>query len=86
MLVSENESTRFWATVYNGPKGPNVEDIFFVYVDNTTGFDASTHATFLQAEIQNCIIHELRNFSKHLSYEVLEPFMTDCKAVYTVVG
>lgn len=36
------------------------------------------HATFPQIEIQNCIIHQLRNSSKYVSYK-------DLKAVYAAV-
>ena len=31
-------------------------------------FDAAIHATFPQTEIQNCIIHQLRNSNKYVSY------------------
>ena len=51
-----------------------------------TGFDAAIHATFLQTETQNCIIHQLRNSSKYvLSYKDLKALMADLKAVYAAV-
>lgn len=69
MWVGENESAKFWATVLNGLKNRGVEDILIACTDNLTGFDAAIHATFPQTEIQNCIIHQLRNSSKYVSYE-----------------
>ena len=50
-----------------------------------TGFDAAIHATFPQTEIQNCIIHQLRNSSKYVSYKDLKALMADLKAVYSAV-
>lgn len=50
-----------------------------------TGFDAAIHATFLQTETQNCIIHQLRNSSKYVSYKDLKALMADLKAVYAAV-
>ena len=50
-----------------------------------TGFDAAIHATFPQTEIQNCIIHQLRSFSKYVSYKDLKALMADLKAVYAAV-
>ena len=50
-----------------------------------TGFDAAIHATFPQTEIQNCIIHQLRNSSKYVSYKDLKALMADLKAVYAAV-
>lgn len=62
-----------------------VEDIFIACTDNLVGFDAAIHATFPQTEIQNCIIHQLRNSSKYVSYKDLKALMADLKAVYAAV-
>ena len=85
MWVGENESAKFWATVLNGLKNRGVEDIFIACTDHLTGFDAAIHATFPQTEIQNCIIHQLRNSSKYVSYKDLKALMADLKAVYSAV-
>ena len=85
MWVSENESAKFWATVLNGLKNRGVEDIFIACTDNLTGFDAAIHAVFPKTEIQNCIIHQLRNSSKYVSYKDLKALMADLKAVYAAV-
>ena len=76
---------KFWATVLNSLKNRGVEDIFIACTDNLTGFDAAIHATFPQTEIQNCIIHQLRNSSKYVSYKDLKALMADLKAVYAAV-
>ena len=39
-----------------------------------------------QTEIQNCIIHQLRNSSKYVSYKHPKALMADLKAVYVAVG
>ena len=54
-------------------------------MDNLTGFDAAIHAVFPKTEIQNCIIHQLRNSSKYVSYKDLKALMADLKAVYAAV-
>ncbi len=50
-----------------------------------TGFDAAIHAVFPQTEIQNCIVHQLRNSSKYVTYKDLKALMSDLKAVYAAV-
>lgn len=85
MWVGENESAKFWATVLNGLKNRGVEDIFIACTDNLTGFDAAIHAAFPRTEIQNCIIHQLRNSSKYVSYKDLKALMADLKGVYAAV-
>ena len=85
MWVGENESAKFWATVLNGLRNRGVEDIFIARIDNLTGFDTAIHAVFPETEIQNCMIHQLRNSSKYVSYKDLKALMSDLKAVYAAV-
>ena len=41
--------------------------------------------TFPQTEIQNCILHQLRNSSRYVSYKDLKALMADLKAVYAAI-
>ena len=67
------------------PENRGVEDIFIACTDNLTGFSAAIEAVYPKTEIQNCIIHQLRNSSKYVSYKDLKALMADLKAVYAAV-
>ena len=82
MWVGENESAKFWATVLNGLRNRGVQDIFIACTDNLTGFSTAINAVFPKTDIQNCIIHQLRNSSKYVSYKDIKELMADLKAVY----
>ena len=81
MWVGENESAKFWATVLNGLKNRGVEDIFIACTDNLTGFSSAIEAVFSKTEIQNCIIHQLRNSSKYVSYKDLKALIV-CEIIH----
>ena len=85
MWVGENESAKFWATVLNGLRNRGVEDIFIACTDNLTGFSAAIEAVFPKTEIQNRIIHQIRNSTRYVSYKDLKALMADLKAVYAAV-
>lgn len=85
MWVGENENAKYWATVLNGLKNRGVEDIFIACTDNLTGFSAAIGAVFPKTEIQNCIIHQLRNSSKYVSYKDIKELMADLRSVYAAV-
>ncbi len=85
MWVGENESAKFWASVLNSLRNRGVQDIFIACTDNLTGFTAAIEAVFPKTEIQNCIIHQLRNSSKYVSYKDLKALMADLKMVYAAV-
>lgn len=63
----------------------DIEDIFIACTDNLTSFSAAIEAVYPKTEIQNCIIHQLRNSSKYVSYKDLKALMADLKAVYAAV-
>ena len=85
MWVGENESAKFWASVLNSLKNRGIEDIFIACIDNLSGFSAAIEAVFPKTEIQSCIIHQLRNSSKYVSYKDIKALMADLKAVYAAV-
>ena len=82
MWVGENESAKYWATVLSSLRNRGVNDIFIACTDNLTGFSNAINAVFPQTDIQNCIIHQLRNSSKYVSYKDLKQLMAELKAVY----
>ena len=85
MWVGENESAKYWATVPNSLRNRGIEDIFIACTDNLCGFSTAIEAVFPKTEIQNCIIHQIRNSSKYVSYKDLKALMADLKAVYAAV-
>ena len=85
MWVGENEIAKFWANILNSLRNRGVEDILITCTDNLTGFSQAIEAVFPQTDIQNCIIHQLRNSSKYVSYKDLKALMADLKKVYTAI-
>lgn len=85
MWVGENESAKFWASVLNNMRNRGVEDILIACTDNLTGFSQAIEAVFPKTDIQNCIIHQLRNSSKYVSYKDIKALMAGLKKVYTAV-
>lgn len=82
MYVGQNESAKFWLSILNGLKNRGVEDILIACVDGLTGFPQAIEAVFPQTEIQQCIIHQIRNTTKFVSYKEIKALMADLKRVY----
>lgn len=82
MYVGQNESAKFWLSILNGLKNRGVEDILIACVDGLTGFPQAIEAVFPQTEIQQCIIHQIRNTTKFVSYKEIKALMSDLKRVY----
>ena len=84
--ISENESASFWTTVFNELKNRGVKDILIACHDNLPGFSNALATVFQKTENQLCIIHMIRNSTKHVSYKDLKPVMADLKKIYGAVS
>ena len=85
MWVRENESAKFWLSVMNSLKNRGLEDILIACVDGLTGFTNAIEAVYPKTEIQQCIIHQIRNTTKFVSYKDIKALMADLKKVYAAV-
>jgi len=82
LWVGENESAKFWLSVMNEMRNRGVEDILIACVDGLTGFTEAIGAVYPKTEIQQCIIHQIRNSTRFVSYKDIKALMADLKAVY----
>ena len=82
MWVGENESSKYWLLVLNQLKERGLEDVLIFSTDNLPGFSQAIEAVYPKAEIQKCIIHQIRNSTKYVSYKDIKELMKDLKAVY----
>ncbi len=73
MYVVQNESAKFRLSILNRLKNRGVKDILIACVDKLTGFPQVIEAVFPQTEIQQCIIHQIRNTTKFVSYKKIPP-------------
>ena len=82
MYVGENEGAKFWLSIINGLKNRGVQDILIACVDGLNGFPQTIEAVYPKTEIQQCIIHQIRNTTNYVSYKDLKKLMADLKMVY----
>ena len=85
MWVGENESAKFWLSVMNGLKNRGLQDILIACVDGLTGFPTAIEAVYPKTEIQQCIIHQIRNTTRFVSYKDIKALMADLKKVYAAI-
>ncbi|SDT15123.1 Transposase (or an inactivated derivative) [Paenibacillaceae bacterium GAS479] len=86
MWIFENESSKFWLNVLNDLKNRGVQDILITCVDNLNGFTQAISACYPQTEIQKCIIHQIRNSTRFVSYKDIKKVTADLKPIYRAVN
>lgn len=83
--VGGNESSKFWLSVLNELKTRGVKKVDLFCVDGLSGFREAINAVYPAAQIQRCIIHQIRASSKYVSFKHIKEFMADLKKIYTSV-
>lgn len=86
MYVSHSEGSNFWLKVMTDLQNRGVQDILICCVDGLRGFPEAINSVFPDAIVQLCIVHQIRNSSRNLSYKHRKAFMKDLKAVYQAVS
>lgn len=81
--IGENESAKFWLSVLNELRNRGVEDILIISVDNLKGFSEAIAACYPETKIQKCIVHQIRNSLRYVSYRDLKKLAGDLRPVYT---
>jgi putative transposase len=76
------ETSKYWLNILNELKNRGIDDILIIATDNLAGFSEAIKSAFPKTEIQKCIIHQIRNSTKYLSYKDRKEFCTDLKAIY----
>ncbi|PYG88009.1 transposase-like protein [Ruminiclostridium sufflavum DSM 19573] len=82
MWVGEAESSKFWLGIMNEIRNRGVQDILIASVDGLTGFPDAIRAVYPHTEIQRCIVHQIRNSVRYVSYKELKAFTADLKPIY----
>lgn len=76
------EGASFWLGVVTDLKNRGVNDIFIAAIDGLTGFKDAIRSVFPQVEIQRCVVHQIRNSLKYVTWADRKPFATDLKGIY----
>ena len=83
--IGENESSKYWLGVLNALKNRDINDIMVICADGLTGIREAIATAFPQTEYQRCIVHQVRNTLKYVSYKDKKEFASDLKSIYLAV-
>jgi transposase-like protein len=80
--LGKNEAASFWMSILTDLKTRGVNDILITATDNLKGFTDAIRSVFPQATKQICIVHQIRNCCKYVSWTDRREFTADMKNIY----
>jgi putative transposase len=81
--IGNNETSKYWLSLLNEIKNRGVEDVLIFAIDGLNGFNEAIQAIYPKAEIQRCIVHQIRSSLKFVSWKDRKAIAKDLKSVYT---
>ncbi len=82
LWLAETEGATFWLSVLTELQNRGVEDVFIACVDGLSGFPEAINTAFPKAQVQLCIVHQVRNSLKYVSYKERKAVANDLKRIY----
>jgi len=86
IYLSENEGAKFWLSVLTELRQRGVEDIFVACVDGLKGFPEAIASVYPQAQVQLCIVHQVRTSLRYVPEKDKKAVVADLKPVYQAVN
>lgn len=81
--IGENETSKYWLTLLNELKNRGVEDVLIFAIDGLNGFNQAIQAVYPKAEIQRCIVHQIRSSLRYVSWKDRKAVARELKTIYT---
>ncbi len=85
LWISDNEGAKFWLNNLTELKNRGLSDILIACTDNLTGMSDAIAAVYPKCEHQLCIVHQIRNSLKFVSYKDRKELAADLKPIYQAV-
>lgn len=82
LYVGDTESSKYWLSIFNELKNRGLKDIIVLCADGLTGIKESIDVAFPKTEYQRCIVHQVRNTLKYVSYKEKKEFAENLKSIY----
>ena len=81
--IGQNKSSKFWLSLLNELRNQGVNEVLIFAVDGLTGFPDAIHAACPEADVQFCIVHQIRNSLEQMSWKDKKAAAASLKSVYT---
>ena len=82
LWIAETEGASFWLSVLTELQSRGMSDVFVACVDGLSGFPEAINTVFPETQVQLCIVHQVRNSLKYVSYKDRKAVAADLKRIY----
>jgi putative transposase len=82
MWIAQTEGAKFWLQIVTELNNRGVKDILIACVDGLKGFPEAIEAVFPKAQVQLCIVHQVRHSLNYVGWKQRKEIASDLKTIY----
>src|ERR1700722_16579676 len=82
LWAGQAEGSKFWLQVLTEMKNRGLADIFIVCVDGLKGFPEAIETVFPEAQVQLCVVHQVRASLNAVSWKQRKAVAADLQSIY----
>lgn len=86
IYIGDAESARFWLSVLTDLQNRGVADLLICSIDNLKGFGDAIETVFPKADVQLCLVHQVRNSLRYVTSKDQKEVAADLKPIYQVAS
>ena len=79
---SIKRGAKFWLSILTELKNRGLEQILIACVDGLSGFPEAVEVVYPKAKVQLCIIHQVRNSLRYVSWKDYKAVTADLRSIY----
>lgn len=82
IYIGDAESARFWLSVLTDLHNRGVKDLLICSIDNLSGFGDAIETVFPQADVQLCLVHQVRTSLRYVVSKDQKAVAAELKPIY----
>lgn len=89
IYIGDAESARFWLSTLTDLQARGVKDLLICSIDNLSGFGDAIETVYPKADVQLCLVHQVRTSMRYVVSKDQKAVSADLKPIYqsaTVAG
>lgn len=82
IYIGDAESARFWLSTLTDLQNRGVKDLLICSIDNLSGFGDAIETVFPHADVQLCLVHQVRTSLRYVVSKDQKEVVADLKPIY----
>ena len=82
LWIAKTEGAKYWLSIFNELRNRGLKDVLVACCDGLKGLPEAIEASFPEAQVQLCLVHQVRSSLKYVTWKDQRAVAKDLKSIY----